>query len=160
VQSIVTFFGKEILRTRAKKVNVPFETRLLRPTSTFRTQRAIIATTELCRRPMKMLIVTIRSSFLNGDIMFDARSKRRRPKQGLYWLKLLIELLLRGANVQRGAKKALQAVMYISIKNQPVSSSIIVTVIINSLLSLISPFYLAPRIIDAMFGCQFGPRRG
>jgi hypothetical protein len=50
--------------------------------------------------------------------------------------------------------------MYISVKKGPVLSSIIVIAIVNSSLSPISSFHLAPRIIDANFGCQFGPRVG
>jgi hypothetical protein len=48
--------------------------------------------------------------------------------------------------------------MYISAKKEPVLSSIIVIAIVNSSLSPISSFYLAPRILDANFGCQFGPQ--
>jgi hypothetical protein len=97
-----------------------------------------------------------REQFLDGDIVFGARSKQRRPKQGLYWLKLSMELLLRGANFQRGAEGALQAVMYISVKKKPVSNTTIVIIIINSSLLPIPPCYLAPRIIDANFRCHFG----
>jgi hypothetical protein len=71
-----------------------------------------------------------------------------------------MELLIRGANVQQGAKEALQAAIYISVKKEPVSSSTIEIAIRNSSLSPISPFYLAPRVNDANFGCQFGPRGG
>jgi hypothetical protein len=71
-----------------------------------------------------------------------------------------MELLLWGANVQQGAKEAVQAVIYIFVKKKPVSSSTIVIVIINSSQLPISPFYLAPRIVNANFGCQFGPRGG
>jgi hypothetical protein len=67
-----------------------------------------------------------------------------------------MELLLQGANLQRGAKEAVQAVLYICKKEacfkQDHSNSNY-----NSSLLPISPFYLAPRIGHANFGCNLAP---
>jgi hypothetical protein len=128
----------------------------------FCTKQSIMALSKLCRRSIKTLRATTGLNSLIGDTVFSIRSKRRdqSSKQGLYWPKLSMEPLLRRANALQGAMEAVQAVTRFSVKKEPVSSSIIGIIIINSSLSLISLCYLAPRTIDANNGSQNGPRVG
>jgi hypothetical protein len=56
-----------------------------------------------------------------------------------------MELFLRRGNAQRGAREAVQAAMYVYVKKEPVSSSIIAIATANSSLSPISLFVLGAK---------------
>ena len=71
-----------------------------------------------------------------------------------------MELFLCLKNAQHGVIEVAKAAMYVYVNEESVLSSIIVIATENSSLSPTSLFYLAPRIIEANWGCQFGPRVG
>jgi hypothetical protein len=84
--------------------------------------------------------------------MFGARSTEKsgnRSEQGLFWLKSSIRLALQNFNANQRRTEVAQPVMHICAKRETVSETIIAIKTPNSSLSLISQFYLAPRIIDA-----------